>query len=141
MMKKAEQDHDPEALAFVAFRHPRSKEGARLADEAVRLHPNLVWIYGIVAVRGPSLPEIDRWVPALERFDPQNAIPHLITAEKLTSIKSCGKSSLIVPKTNLPPGKAPFPQPSNPRSSTTTQVGARRSIAEFSFAITSATRS
>lgn len=83
IMKKAEQDHDAEALAFVAFRHPQSKESARLTDEAVRLHPNLVWIYGIVAVRGHSLPEIDRWVPALERFDPQNALPHLITAEKI----------------------------------------------------------
>jgi hypothetical protein len=83
IVKKAERDHDAEALAFVALRHPQSSEGARLADEAVRLDPNLIWIYAIVAVREPSLPEIDRWVPALERFDPQNALPHLITAEKI----------------------------------------------------------
>jgi hypothetical protein len=83
VVKKAKRDHDAEALAFVAFRRPQSSEGARLADEAVRLDPNLIWVYAIVAVRGPSLPEIDRWVPALERFDPQNALPHLITAEKI----------------------------------------------------------
>jgi hypothetical protein len=83
IVKKAEQNHDAEALAFVAFRHPQSSEGARLADEAVRLDPNLIWVYAIVAVRGSSLPEIDRWVPALQRFDPQNALPHLITAEKI----------------------------------------------------------
>jgi hypothetical protein len=83
IVKKAEQDRDAEALAIVAFRHPQSSEGARLADEAVRLDPKLIWVYAIVAVRGPSLPEIDRWVPALERFDPQNALPHLITAEKI----------------------------------------------------------
>ncbi len=83
IVKKAEQDHDAEALAFVAFRHPQSSEGARLADEAVRLDPRLIWVFAIVAVRGSSLPEIDRWVPALERFDPQNALPHLITAEKI----------------------------------------------------------
>jgi len=83
IVKKAEQGHDAEALAFVAFRHPQSSEGARLADEAVRLDPNLIWVYAIVAVRGFSLPEINRWVPALERFDPQNALPHLITAEKI----------------------------------------------------------
>src|SRR5258708_654806 len=83
IVKKAEQDHDAEALAFVAFRHPQSSEGARLADEAVRLDPNLTWVYALVAVRGSSLPEIDRWVPALERFDPQNALPHLITAETI----------------------------------------------------------
>jgi len=83
IVKKAKQDHDAEALAFVAFRHPQSSEGARLADEAVRLDPKLIWIYAIVAVRGSSLPEIDRWVPAIEQFDPQNALPHLITAEKI----------------------------------------------------------
>jgi len=83
IVKKAERDHDAEALAFVAFRHPQSSEGARLADEAVRLDSNLIWVYAIVAVRGSSLPEIDRWVPALEKFDPQNALPHLITAEKI----------------------------------------------------------
>lgn len=83
IVKKAEQDHDAEALAFVAIRHPQSSEGARLADEAVHLDPKLTWVYAIVAVNGSSLPEIDRWVPALERFDPQNALPYLITAEKI----------------------------------------------------------
>ncbi len=83
IVKKAELDHDAEALAFVALRHPQSSEGARLADEAVRLDPKLIWIYAIVAVRGCPRPEIERWVPALEKFDPQNALPHLITAEKI----------------------------------------------------------
>jgi hypothetical protein len=82
MVKKAEKDHDAEALAFVAFRHPQSSESARLADEAVRLDPNLIWVYAFFARRS-SLPEIDRWVPALERLDPQNALPHLITAQVL----------------------------------------------------------
>ncbi|HXN51219.1 MAG TPA: hypothetical protein VN943_04720 [Candidatus Acidoferrum sp.] len=81
IMKKAEQDNDAEALAFVAFRHPQSSESARLADEAVRLDPNLVWVYAIVPVRASSLP--DRWVSTLERFDPQNALPHLIAAKKI----------------------------------------------------------
>src|SRR6266404_2593157 len=83
IVKKAEQDNDAEALAFVAFRHPQSSEGARLADEAVRLDPKLIWVYALVAMRWPFVPEIDRWVPALESFDPQNALPHLIGAEKI----------------------------------------------------------
>jgi len=82
IVKKAEHDHDAEALAFVAIRHAQSSEGARLADEAVRLDPKLIWVYASLPY-GYSLPEIDRWVPALERFDPQNALPHLITAEKI----------------------------------------------------------
>ena len=82
IVKKAEQDHDAEALTFVAFRHPQSSESARLADEAVRLDPNLSWVYAFFARRS-SLPEIDRWIPVLERLDPQNALPHLITAQVL----------------------------------------------------------
>jgi hypothetical protein len=34
-------------------------------------------------VRASSLTETDRWVLALERFDPQNALPHLIAAEEV----------------------------------------------------------
>lgn len=81
IVKKAEQVHDADALAFVAFRHPQESEGVRLANEAVGLDPNLVWVYAIVAVRSPSL--TDRWVPELKRFDPQNALPHLIAAAKI----------------------------------------------------------
>ena len=79
--RKAEQNHDAEALAFVAIRTWNQSEGARLADEAVYLDPNLTWIYA-AAARSSSLSEIDRRVRALERLDPENALPHLITAEK-----------------------------------------------------------
>jgi hypothetical protein len=83
LAKKAEQDHDAEALAFVAVREPNQSEAVRLADEAVGLDPGLTWLYGIVAVQWSSFPELDRWVPALKKFDPQNALPYLITAERI----------------------------------------------------------
>jgi len=83
LAKKAEQDHDAEALAFVAVREPSQSEAVRLADEAVRLDASLTWLYQIVAVQWSSFPELDRWVAALAKFDPQNALPHLITAEKI----------------------------------------------------------
>jgi hypothetical protein len=83
LAKKAEQTHDAELLSFVAMREPRQLESVRLADEAVRLDPNLTWLYAIVAVRWESFPELDRWVPALEKFDPQNGLPYLIIAEKI----------------------------------------------------------
>ena len=47
LAKRAEQNHDAEALAFVAVRHPNEIQRARLADEAVHLDPNLTWIYAI----------------------------------------------------------------------------------------------
>jgi hypothetical protein len=83
LLKKAEQDHDAEALAFVAVREPNQSEAVRLADEAVHLDASLTWLYAIIAAQWSSFPELDRWVPALEKFDPQNALPHLITAERI----------------------------------------------------------
>jgi hypothetical protein len=83
LARKAEQNHDAEGLAFVAMRGWNESESARLADEAVHLDPNLTWIYAVVAVKYSWLPEIDRWVPVLKQWDPQNALPHFIEAEKI----------------------------------------------------------
>ena len=49
LVKNAEQNHDAEALAFVASRHPNESERARLADEAVHLDPSAV--IGVPAAR------------------------------------------------------------------------------------------
>jgi tetratricopeptide (TPR) repeat protein len=89
--EKAEQDHDAEGLAFVAARQPNKAEAIRLADEAVRLDPNLTWVYAVVAVQWSFFPELDRWVPALQKFDQTNALPYLITAEKIDIDQVGGK--------------------------------------------------
>jgi hypothetical protein len=73
LAQRAEQKHDAEGLASVAVRH----WDARLADEAIHLDPKLTWVYAVVD------PESDRWVPKLEEWDPQNALPYLITAESI----------------------------------------------------------
>ena len=83
LAKKAEENHDAEALAFVAVRHPNEIERARLADEAVHLDPNLTWLYGIAGTAYLSPSEIDRRVSLLEQWDPQNALPHLLAAQKI----------------------------------------------------------
>lgn len=82
LARKAEQNHDVEALAFVASRTDPS-EGARLADEAVHLDPNLTWLYGVAGTAYLSPSEIDRRVSLLEQWDPQNALPHLLAAQKI----------------------------------------------------------
>ncbi len=81
--RKAENNLDAEGLAFVAARTTDQSESARLAEKAVHLEPNLTWIYAVVAVNNPSLPEIDEWVPILQQSDPQNALPSFIVAEKI----------------------------------------------------------
>lgn len=77
---QAEQNHDAEGLAFCATRTRDSGESARLAEEAVGLNPDLLWIYAAVAVRHPELPEIRAWIPKLETWNPQNALFPLIVA-------------------------------------------------------------
>ena len=81
LAKRAEARHDPEGLVFAAVRLSDASESARLAEEAVRLDPNLLWVYAATAVRHPDLVEIHEWVPKLERWDPPNALFPLIAAE------------------------------------------------------------
>jgi tetratricopeptide (TPR) repeat protein len=83
LARRAEQQHDAEGIAFVALRDDDETESARLAEEAVHLDPNLTWVYAAVAVRYPMLPEVDGWVAQLEKWDPQNALPYLISAERI----------------------------------------------------------
>ncbi len=83
LARKAEKNHDAEGLAFVAARTTNQSESARFAEEAVHLDAKLIWIYAVVAVRYPSLPEINQWVPILQQSDPQNALPNFIVAEKI----------------------------------------------------------
>jgi hypothetical protein len=82
LAKKAEQNHDAEALAFVAARTDQSKS-VRLADEAVHLDPNLTWLYGAAGTTYLSPAEVDRRVSLLRQWDPENALPHLFAAQKI----------------------------------------------------------
>ncbi len=81
LAKQAEKRRDPEGLVFAAARLSDDSESARLAEEAVRLDPNLIWVYAVVAVRHPLLAKIREWAPKLERWDPKNALFHFINAE------------------------------------------------------------
>src|SRR5882762_8178312 len=83
LARRAEKNHDAEGLAFVAARTTNQSESAQLAEKAVHLDPKLTWIYAVVAVQYPSLPEINQWVPLLQQSDPQNALPNFIVAEKI----------------------------------------------------------
>lgn len=99
LAQRAESNRDAEGLAFAATQLQISSESARLAERAVRLDPNLTWIYFVVAAGHPSLPEIPRWVLELERWDPQNALVHLILAESI-HLDRLSRAS------QLPPGEA-----------------------------------
>jgi hypothetical protein len=82
LAKKAEQNHDAEALAFVAVRYPNEMQSAHFADEAVHLDPNLTWIYATAGTWDSPSSGTDR-VSALKQWDPQNALPYLFEAQKI----------------------------------------------------------
>ena len=83
LAKKAEQNRDAEALAFVAVRYPNAIQRERLANEAVHLDPNLTWLYAVAGTAYLSPSEIDRRVSVLKQWDPGNALPHLFAAQKI----------------------------------------------------------
>ena len=81
LARRAEDRHDAEGLAFCAERIRDDGESVRLADEAVRLDPSLLWIYAVVALHHPRLPVVSQWIPKLEQWNPQNGLFYMITAE------------------------------------------------------------
>jgi len=78
---QAEANHDAEGLAFAALHRRSANDGAKWADEAVALNPQLTWIYAVMANGLRPRSEIDVWISKLKQFDPQNAVPYLIQAE------------------------------------------------------------
>jgi hypothetical protein len=81
--EQAMRSHDAEGLAFAAL-HPwqGTPDSVGLAEEAVRLDPKLTWIYAVVGHHNGSRPESDEWIAKLEQFDPDNALPHLLSAQR-----------------------------------------------------------
>ena len=97
LAKQAEARHDAKGLVFVAVRLRDATESARLAEEAVQTDSTLVWVYAVVAVRHPDLPEIRLWVPGLERWEPQNALFPLIAAKSI-DINHVANASRLSPQ-------------------------------------------
>jgi|SRR5580700_1249983 hypothetical protein len=82
LARKADQNHDAEALAFAAS-HTDQSDSVHLADEAIHLDPGLTWLYAIAGTAYLSPSEIDRRVSLLEQWDVQNALPHLFAAQEI----------------------------------------------------------
>lgn len=98
MARRAEAQHDPEGLAFVAVRLCDYRECTRLANEAVQTDPAITWIYAALAVRRPGMTNAD-WAAKLKVFDPQNAFIWLIEAQ---SIRDAARGRLPQPSRRNP---------------------------------------
>lgn len=85
LARRAEARRDAEALALCAVRLQGSQQSAALAQEAVRLEPNLLWVYAVVAGRAPAIAKNRGWIEQLERWDPSNALLPLLDAQAIES--------------------------------------------------------
>ena len=79
---RAEKENDAATLAFVALRVDDPARYAALADRAVSLNPQFVWIYGATRTywflgRAPEQQRLER----LRASDPDNAAPVLLAAD------------------------------------------------------------
>jgi hypothetical protein len=81
LARRAEANQDAECLAYCAIWTDDGSENTRLADEAVRMDPKLVWTYALVALHHPRLPVISQWVGKLQQWQPHNALFSMIMAE------------------------------------------------------------
>lgn len=80
---QAREKKDAEAMAFVALRLWQNPESDQLAQEAVRLDPRLTWVYSILGSPYHSPADTKTRVRQLEAWDPQNAMPYLVEADRI----------------------------------------------------------
>lgn len=89
LAKQAERERDAKTLAFVAIElhressPQRSAESVRLGEAAIALDPSLTWIYVNLVAGHQSAPIPVEWVKRLQQWDPENAVPHLLDAERM----------------------------------------------------------
>lgn len=105
--QQAQQKGDAEALAFAALYTADREESFRLAEQAVAKNPKLTWTYYHVGKKyiplgGAPEPAVAKrvqdWIPKLEAFDPDNAVPSLLRAELIQGeSKKTAQWPLIIP--------------------------------------------
>ena len=86
LRREARTNHDPQLLAFLSLALSYDAGHFQLADEAIRRDPSLTWIDYSEAWWNYQDPDRGRFlsderIERLQKFDPQNGAPYLLTAE------------------------------------------------------------
>jgi hypothetical protein len=79
--ERAKANRDAGTLAFVAIHRRYEPDAPALAEEAVRLDPQLTWVYAVLGVANLPQSTAENWIAALKQFDPDNAVPYLLQAQ------------------------------------------------------------
>jgi hypothetical protein len=77
---QARKQHDAEVMAFVALRLRGTSDSDELADEVVKLNPQLTWVYSMYPDSDRLTADAEVRKRKLEAWDPQNAVPYLMEA-------------------------------------------------------------
>lgn len=77
-----EQQRDARTLAFVALHSRNKDERVRWAGQAVALDPQFTWIDHTLIVQSPNDPQVDQWIARLKTWDPDNALPYRLEAQR-----------------------------------------------------------
>ncbi len=81
---RAEKQKDARILAFVALTIPDSSEAMTLADHAVAIDANLIWIYASRAARHGFTPPSKDKLARLLAADSDNAFPEILAAQVIS---------------------------------------------------------
>jgi hypothetical protein len=86
--KEAQTNRDPQLLAFLSLLAQEPEERMRLAEEAIEKDPSLTWVdyagsYWNYADADRRHFLSDERIARLQKSDPQNAVPLLLTAEAI----------------------------------------------------------
>jgi len=101
---RAEKENDAPTLAFVALRVNDSGRFATLADRAVSLNPEFVWVYGAARSWPGQEQTRAKQLQRLQAADPANAAPKLLAADgtEKPTVESLydHRSSIVLPSEN-----------------------------------------
>ncbi len=78
---RAEKENDPGTLAFVALSTSDRAHGADLAERAVALDPQFIWVFAVRKRGLDDNPPRAEWLSRLLAADPGNAVPQLLVAD------------------------------------------------------------
>ncbi len=92
--REAEQQRDARTLAFVAVHHPDEAQKTRLADRATALDPDLSWVYWNLGLRRSRDPKTEERIAQLQAWDPDNAVPYLLEAERIFDKQSLSRRKI-----------------------------------------------
>jgi hypothetical protein len=84
LRKEASTHRDPQLLALLALMSDENSEKIRSAAEAAQADRSLTWIYAMIRLNEQPCctlhPSIEPGVAALEKWDPDNAVPRMLAA-------------------------------------------------------------